>query len=194
MDKNQIFSLKERKIVQNGHMITYSGIDFNLLEPDINLIKLEDIAHGLAFTCRWNGGCKKYYSVAEHCLNMSKALSGRKMSKEWIEKSAKSRIGLKRSEETKQKMSEKATSNPSRGMLGKIHSKKTKKKISEGNKGKKVSEETKIKISIKAKERLSKSENNPMYGKKHSEETKEKFRLREQRKREKKLLLDSNDE
>lgn len=73
-------------------------------------------------------------------------------------------------------------------------SEETKKKISEGNKGKKVSEETKIKISIKAKERLSKSENNPMYGKKHSEETKEKFRLREQRKREKKLLLDSNDE
>jgi uncharacterized protein len=49
-----------------GCMITVSGKLFNLFEPDVSLITLEDIAHGLAHQCRWNGATKEYYSVAEH--------------------------------------------------------------------------------------------------------------------------------
>jgi hypothetical protein len=59
------------KIVSDGCMVTYSGIVFDLMNPDPNLINIEDIAHGLAFTCRWNGHTKRYYSIAEHCLRMT---------------------------------------------------------------------------------------------------------------------------
>lgn len=33
----------------------------------------EDIAYSLARLCRYNGHCKRFYSVAEHCLIMEKA-------------------------------------------------------------------------------------------------------------------------
>lgn len=31
-------------------------------------VDLADIAHALAYQCRFNGHCSKYYSVAEHCV------------------------------------------------------------------------------------------------------------------------------
>lgn len=62
--------LSNRQIVQDGCMIVYSGTLINLFEPDPESISAIDIAHGLAFTCRWNGATKTYYSVAEHCCMM----------------------------------------------------------------------------------------------------------------------------
>lgn len=50
-----------------GHMITHSGILFNLLEPMMEDINPIDIAVHLARTARWNGGTRHFYSVAEHC-------------------------------------------------------------------------------------------------------------------------------
>lgn len=63
--------IDKHKIVLDGCMVTYTGIVFDLMNPVPDLITIEDIAHGLAFNCRWNGATKRYYSVAEHCLNMS---------------------------------------------------------------------------------------------------------------------------
>lgn len=40
------------------------------MNPDKEQICIEDIAHGLAFNCRWNGATKTYFSVAEHCIMM----------------------------------------------------------------------------------------------------------------------------
>lgn len=51
-------------------MVTYTGKVINLFDPNPDDICLEDIAHGLAHTCRFNGHTKKYYSVAEHCTWM----------------------------------------------------------------------------------------------------------------------------
>lgn len=62
---------KFNKIVQDGCMITYSGIIFDLMNPDINKIHLADIAHGLAFNSRWNGATKAFYSIAEHSLRVA---------------------------------------------------------------------------------------------------------------------------
>lgn len=45
-------------------------IVINLLTPFDNEYLIEDIAHHLAFNCRWNGATKSYYSVAEHCCRM----------------------------------------------------------------------------------------------------------------------------
>ena len=48
---------------------TYSGISFYVLEPEIDKIKDEDIAHALSLLCRGNGHYRYFYSVAQHCLN-----------------------------------------------------------------------------------------------------------------------------
>lgn len=51
-----------------GCMATFTGQIVNLWNIDQDSITLEDIAHGLAFNCRWNGHTKAWYSIAEHCI------------------------------------------------------------------------------------------------------------------------------
>lgn len=48
-----------------------SGAIFDLTDPDASKITAEDIAHGLAHTCRFAGQCKAFYSVAEHSVLVS---------------------------------------------------------------------------------------------------------------------------
>jgi hypothetical protein len=56
---------------------TYKGKKFYPLDPRPEDICIEDIAHALANTCRYNGHSRVFYSVAEHCVRMSEAnLSG----------------------------------------------------------------------------------------------------------------------
>jgi hypothetical protein len=62
--------IERKKIVYDGCMVTYSGIIVKLFAPDMGDILLKDIAHGLAYNCRWNGATKSYFSVAEHCCMM----------------------------------------------------------------------------------------------------------------------------
>jgi 5'-deoxynucleotidase YfbR-like HD superfamily hydrolase len=62
--------LNSKKIVYDGFMITASGILINLFDVDKNLILIEDIAHGLANNCRWNGHTKQFFSVGQHCCMM----------------------------------------------------------------------------------------------------------------------------
>jgi hypothetical protein len=47
---------------------TYTGKKFYPLDPRPEDICIEDIAHALALTCRYNGHCKFFYSVAEHSV------------------------------------------------------------------------------------------------------------------------------
>lgn len=65
-----VLDIDNKKIVHDGCMVTASGIIVDLFNPDPEKINLIDIAHGLAYTCRWNGATKTYYSVAEHCCRM----------------------------------------------------------------------------------------------------------------------------
>ncbi len=62
--------LMNGKIVHDGHMITASGVVVDLRDPDPDMILVEDIAHGLANNCRWNGHTRYYWSVAQHCCMM----------------------------------------------------------------------------------------------------------------------------
>lgn len=48
---------------------TYTGKKFWPLDPRPEDICIEDIAHALSNTCRYNGHCKHYFSVAQHSLN-----------------------------------------------------------------------------------------------------------------------------
>ncbi|MBF0399947.1 MAG: phosphohydrolase [Magnetococcales bacterium] len=51
---------------------TYTGKQFFPLNPDPAAICIEDIAHSLSMQCRFNGHCKRFYSVAEHSVLVSR--------------------------------------------------------------------------------------------------------------------------
>lgn len=53
-------------------MQTFSGLQFRPLSPRAEDINIDDVAHGLAMTCRYGGHVLHYYSVAEHCVLVSR--------------------------------------------------------------------------------------------------------------------------
>jgi len=53
---------------------TYTGRKFFPLAPRAADIDIRDIAHALSLNCRFNGHCRKFYSVAEHSVRVSRAL------------------------------------------------------------------------------------------------------------------------
>lgn len=50
---------------------TFTGIYFNVFDPDVELVNILDIAHALARACRFNGHTKEFYSVAQHSVWVS---------------------------------------------------------------------------------------------------------------------------
>lgn len=50
----------------------YNGGTIEPLNPDPDDINIVDIAHALSNLCRWTGHVKKFCSVAEHCVHVSK--------------------------------------------------------------------------------------------------------------------------
>ena len=53
---------------------TYSGVMLDLSDPEHAIIRAEDIAHHLARVCRFGGSIDGYYSVASHCVYVSRRL------------------------------------------------------------------------------------------------------------------------
>ncbi|MFZ2266777.1 MAG: hypothetical protein WAV95_04285 [Azonexus sp.] len=47
---------------------TRSGKELHLLAPDAAQIEIEDIAHGLAYQCCFNGQTRHFYSIAQHSM------------------------------------------------------------------------------------------------------------------------------
>ena len=47
---------------------TYTGLEFDPLDPRPETIRIEDIAHALSLLCRGNGHCRTFYSVGQHCI------------------------------------------------------------------------------------------------------------------------------
>lgn len=64
---------KHGKILSEGDTMscikTYTGVMFDPLNPDPELIEIRDIAHALSMLCRANGHFRSFYSVGQHCLN-----------------------------------------------------------------------------------------------------------------------------
>jgi 5'-deoxynucleotidase YfbR-like HD superfamily hydrolase len=54
--------------IYEGIINTVSGIEVNLLDPIPSQISIEDIAHSLAYQCRFAGHVKRFYSVAQHSV------------------------------------------------------------------------------------------------------------------------------
>ena len=61
--------------VRTGDWIqTRSGVAFYPLDPRPEDVHLEDIAHALSNLCRFSGHCKRFMSVAEHSVNVSRVV------------------------------------------------------------------------------------------------------------------------
>lgn len=56
-----------------------SGNLFDLAFPESCEIHIDDIAHGLAHTCRYAGQCDGFYSVAEHSVHVSRVVTGSRL-------------------------------------------------------------------------------------------------------------------
>jgi 5'-deoxynucleotidase YfbR-like HD superfamily hydrolase len=56
---------------------TYSGGKFWPLDPKPEEVDIKDIAHALSLTCRFNGHCEKFYSVAEHSVHVHRVYLNR---------------------------------------------------------------------------------------------------------------------
>lgn len=54
---------------------TASGIYVDVFKPTEDMITIEDIAYGLSHVCRWAGHTKKFYSVAQHSVCVSRRFS-----------------------------------------------------------------------------------------------------------------------
>lgn len=54
---------------------TYSGLRFDPISPDPSQISIIDIAHALSNQCRYAGHTKRFYSVAEHSVRLTRACS-----------------------------------------------------------------------------------------------------------------------
>lgn len=50
---------------------TFSGGQFDYRDPLANPIAIEDVAHAISMQCRFGGHLKQFYSVAQHCCNVS---------------------------------------------------------------------------------------------------------------------------
>ncbi len=59
----------------NGAIATYSGELFWPLDPLPGEVKIEDIARALSMICRFTGHVARFYSVAEHCIHVSRLVS-----------------------------------------------------------------------------------------------------------------------
>lgn len=66
----------ERPSWQRGNwMQTFTGRQFYPLDPRPEDISILDIAHALSMQCRYNGHVRNLYSVAEHCVLVSRLVA-----------------------------------------------------------------------------------------------------------------------
>ena len=51
---------------------TYTGRHIDPVNPDPDMICIEDIAHALSLICRGNGHVQTFFSVGQHCINYAR--------------------------------------------------------------------------------------------------------------------------
>ena len=67
-------------MVRENAILTYTNTLFYPLDPRVDEVKIEDIAHSLSQMCRANGHFKAFYSVAQHSLNCAQEARARGLS------------------------------------------------------------------------------------------------------------------
>src|SRR5882724_1665273 len=58
--------------VNKAWILTYTGLKFNHLNSQPEMVCKEDIAHALSMICRWTGHTRFHYSVAQHSVYASR--------------------------------------------------------------------------------------------------------------------------
>lgn len=53
------------------HFTTISGKYFSILNPTVDMVDIDAIAHALSNLCRWGGHTHGFYSVAQHSVHVS---------------------------------------------------------------------------------------------------------------------------
>lgn len=61
--------------IEPGVIRTFTGKMINVFDPDPELICIEDIAHALSNLCRFGGHTRRFYSVAEHSVEVAKEVT-----------------------------------------------------------------------------------------------------------------------
>lgn len=82
LNKNRLNN--EKGVPTMSYITTYTGKHFNPIQPNPNLLCIEDIAHALSLLCRGNGHVKTFFSVGEHCIACAKEAKARGLSKRMI--------------------------------------------------------------------------------------------------------------
>jgi uncharacterized protein len=54
---------------------TFTNVHFDILNPTLDMIRMDDIAHHLAMQCRFTGATKFHYSVAQHAVYCSRIVA-----------------------------------------------------------------------------------------------------------------------
>ncbi|MBF0180285.1 MAG: phosphohydrolase [Magnetococcales bacterium] len=57
---------------REGWIQTYTGLRFWPTDARPDEVEIRDVAHALAMLCRFNGHCRRFYSVAEHSVHVSR--------------------------------------------------------------------------------------------------------------------------
>lgn len=66
-------TLKEASVINSNAILVNSGVLIDVFNPNIEDIKIDDIAHSLSNICRYGGHSPKFYSVAQHCVICSQS-------------------------------------------------------------------------------------------------------------------------
>jgi len=53
---------------EGDHLRTFSGLYIDVFNPNVDMVSMIDIAHGLSNVCRFAGQCSRFYSVAQHSV------------------------------------------------------------------------------------------------------------------------------
>lgn len=62
-------------VPEHGHWVqTYSGIPFDLQNYQVNQINIDDIAHALSHSSRWNGHAREMLTIAQHSVLVSQRI------------------------------------------------------------------------------------------------------------------------
>lgn len=56
---------------RGGWIQVFTGRQYWPLDPRSDEVDIRDIAHALSMLCRYTGHCERFYSVAEHSVNVS---------------------------------------------------------------------------------------------------------------------------
>jgi hypothetical protein len=61
-------------VLRSSWIPTFSGRAFDVVDPSSRDISIRDIAHSLSMQCRFGGHCRRFYSLAEHGLLLSRTV------------------------------------------------------------------------------------------------------------------------